>query len=169
VSDDKAMAGPILSLVGGVVIVIFGAAGTWGGQPAALAATGILCGLAIVLLAILGLLVPQSHVALGVLVLCFAVGSIVASVGFGFLLAVLGGTGSIVFGPDELLSPRLKALLGRTAPAGSAPRRTWARTPPGPGTGASAGGRTHLACASCGAVNPIQATFCSACGAKLSP
>jgi hypothetical protein len=174
VSDEKALAGPILSLVGGLVILIVAIVEIYAGELTNIQElinfgfVGAVFGFFIVVVAICGFAYWESHVAIGVLVILLAFPTLVSGVGVGFLLAVLGGTCSIVFGPEEVTLvplPAAAAPVYATGPlAPTAPPKVAEPVP-----AADKDGRTHLGCPSCGTINPIPATVCISCGAKLRP
>jgi len=183
-TDNKLVGGPILSFVGGFVIFIVGALELSAGETAAASTptgfpvsvvsgalidagvVGIVCGLIIVALAILAGLYSDFHGVLGGFVILFSLISLASGIGVGFLLAVLGGTGCIVFGPEENFPHYALALGTRPMSTGVAPTAAppQVSTPP---PVADKNGRTLRGCGSCGTANPIDATICSSCGKPL--
>ena len=174
VSDNRHLAGPVLSVVAGVVIAIVGAIEISVGEELILGvatsvgALGVLAGLGITITGAFGFEYPESHTGLGVIVLLLAILSLTSDIGVGFLLAVLGGTCLIVFGPEDWPS-HLLSTTTTTMYSGGVPENV---TPPGRAETkpfVDKDGRTHIACHFCRTVNPIQMTFCSTCGAQLRP
>lgn len=173
-SEDKEIAGPILSLVGGLIILLAGIVGTYVGYVANIGFVtdagllGGLFGFIIIVLAICGFIYLESHRIVGVLVIVFALLSLVDSEAAGFILAVLGGTCTIVFGPDDPSTESTDTTAERYY-TGIDLRPTVPPSAEEPKPIADKDGRTHLACPSCGAINPIPATICVSCGANLRP
>ncbi len=173
-SEDKQIAGPILSLVGGLVILVTGIVETYVGYVANVGFVtdvgllGGLFGFIIIVLAICGFIYLESHRVVGVLVIVFALLSLVNSDAAGFILAVLGGTCIIVFGPDDPSTESTDTTAERYY-TGIDLRPTPPSKAEEPPPIADKDGRTHLACPSCGAINPIPATMCVSCGANLRP
>lgn len=120
--ENKLVAGPILALVGGLLILVYGAyewyvgatvqsLGSLAGLPVTsvhgvvdAGIVGVGLGLLIMVFAVLHLFMPELHSFWGAGMILFAVVSIVSLggvVGAGLLLAVLGGTACIVYGPVE--------------------------------------------------------------------
>jgi hypothetical protein len=181
VSENKQIAGPILGLVGGLVILIYGAVEVYLAEVVSSIANlnglpvldiggviiagilGIVFGLVVMVFSAVIAFYPEYHGGLGALMILFSIFSLVSvggGNGIGFLLAVLGGTCCIVFGPGE--PPR----------SPSAPRRSSAPSPVpepplSPPPVADALGRTQKACANCGKVSNIAFTVCPSCGQKF--
>jgi predicted RNA-binding Zn-ribbon protein involved in translation (DUF1610 family) len=181
VSENKQIAGPILGVVGGLVILIYGAVEVYLAEVVSSIATlnglpvldiggaiiagilGIVLGLFIMAFSVVAASSPDYHVGLGALIVLFAVFSLVSVGGgnsVGFLLAVLGGTCCIVFGPEE---PPPSPPVLRASPAPSAT----AETAVTPRPVADASGRTHHACPNCGAISLVAFTSCPSCGQKF--
>ena len=190
-ADDRRAAGPILGSVGGFVILVYGAYELYLATAAAsvLAPSGLAPGLLAVAAGgvagvVLGSLVllcsalvwwaPDWHALLGFLVILFSVLSLASlggGEGVGLLLGVIGGTCSIVFGPeDEPYAPR-------TGPGSSSPYEVPRESPPeafGAAGDLSRGASpqapsvaTYRGCAQCGSVAPGDAGFCPQCGRPL--
>lgn len=180
-SEDKQIAGPILGLVGGLVILIYGAVevyiaevvssiATLGGLPVLniggvlIAGTlGIVFGLFIMVFSVVIAMFPDYHGGLGALIILFSIFSLVSvggGNGIGFLLAVLGGTCCIVFGPGG--PPRSPSTPQRSSAPSPAPE-----PPASPPMVADALGRTQHACAKCGKVSSIASPVCPSCGQKF--
>jgi len=187
VTDDKAIAGPILSFVGGLVILIVGAAEAYVGQAVGAAASmaglpntgsaadivwigivGGFCGFVIMVLAIIANLSTDFRGPLGALILLFSLFSLVSSIGVGFLLAVLGGTATIAFGPDDPTDRTPPPMLPAPYPVGAS-RIAAPPVASVPEPVADSEGRTHRACPFCGSINAIQAAVCHQCGRKIPP
>ncbi|HYA70296.1 MAG TPA: zinc ribbon domain-containing protein [Thermoplasmata archaeon] len=112
-SYEKPTAAAVLSIIGGIFILLGGLAeiaigsyassagyGALGGAAAGLGALGLLMGILILVLGILLLSNPGSHVTYGVLIIVFALISLVSFFGgffIGFLLALIGGILALVF------------------------------------------------------------------------
>jgi hypothetical protein len=175
-SADTFVAGPVLGFVGGLVVLIYGAYEAYlgstlqkipnlGGIPVGspssatfLGALGIFFGLAITVSASMVELLPPQHELLGGLVILFALVSLVSvggGNGVGFVLAVLGGTACIVFGPPE---------SDRFFPGGSVPDVPAPNGPPSDEGTARPRDSTHLvACPFCARMIPVEARTCPHC------
>jgi hypothetical protein len=144
VPEDKQIAGPILAAVGGLVIVIYAAAeiyiGTFVTSVSSLNGFpvtdigglllagwfGVFVGLAIVVLSVVVVGTPVEHGRVGALIIFFAFLSLVSvggGNGIGFLLSVLGGTCSIVFGPDRPAPQKASDDVSEAHPAPSTEER----------------------------------------------
>jgi len=120
-SEDKQLAGPVLAAVGGLVILMYAAyelyiaanvssVSSLNGFPVTDIGNvmitgwlGVVFGLVIIFLSIVLVANPANHTACGAAIISLAILSLVSlggGNGVGFLLAVLGGTCGIVFGPD---------------------------------------------------------------------
>ena len=119
--DDRDLAGPILAFVGGLLILVSGVVALWlGSQSLALASSwglpqaapgaatwigvsGVVFGLAILLGSLWLGYHPDRHRTGGFAILVLAVLSVFLSpagpLDLGFVLAVLGGTVGVAFGP----------------------------------------------------------------------
>ncbi len=189
-ADGRRVAGPVLGSVGGFVILVYGAyelyvgtvvanlfatsgLTTSAGAVVAGGVAGIVLGLLVIICSALVWWATDWRVVLGLLVVIFSVLSLVSlggGEGVGLLLGVIGGTCSLVFGPeDEPYAPR-------TGPGPSSPD-----TPPDsprqasgtvgvPSRGTLPSGPSvprYRGCAQCGAVAPGDAGFCPQCGRPL--
>lgn len=170
--DDREIAGPILSLVGGVAILFLGGVQLYVGEStnfvwlAGQGFVGALFGVIIIIVAIDGFLYRESQRALGVVAIALAFVTLVSSIGVGFLLVALGGTCLIVFGPkktvvEEGALTEAATYDGRTIQPLEPPR------PPEAKPVGALRGRAHRLCPSCGFANPTQATLCPRCGTAL--
>ena len=153
---DWPLGGVILSLIGGVLVLADGAlvaaAGglasslglAGGGLIEGLGAVGAFFGLLLIVVAILLVVTPDHHLALGVAILIFSLLSIVSGGGFiiGLILGVIGGILGIIFQPDEDLD--FDERFGFSRPTG---------------------GRICPRCAA--SVPPGSTRFCPSCGGPL--
>ncbi len=190
-ADGLRAAGPILGGVGGFVILVYGAYELYLGTvaasvfaPSGLApglgevvgggVAGVVLGLLVLLLSALVWWAPDWHALLGFLVVLFSVLSLVSlggGGGVGLLLGVIGGTCSIVFGPED------ESYAPRTGPGSSAPYEAPRESPPvafGAAGDLSRGASPqapsvarYRGCAQCGSVAPGDAGFCAQCGRPL--
>jgi hypothetical protein len=193
VPENKGALGPLLGFAGGFVILVYGlyelsigdslqSLLNVTGFPVNSSVSGlidagwlgVILGILILLAAIATAIVPFYHSSLGALMillsllslLCvLSLGSLGAGDSVGFLLVVLGGTFSVVVGPE------MASLEG--APLPIDPSQSWvpaaqsAPTPPEPPMGAGspgAPGRTSRGCLKCGKVVPVAFTSCPSCG-----
>lgn len=172
-SENKAIAGPILAFVGGLVILIYGAAEVY---LAGLASSNInlnglpvfdVQGLSIagwlgvlfgfIIMGLAGALAAnlEYHIGLGVVIIFFSILSLISVGGgdsVGFLLGVLGGTAGIVYGPEA--SPPYVPPVRATPPT----RSEGLPQPSNPPSSAR-----HL-CVKCGNVCSDVFTICPTCG-----
>jgi Family of unknown function (DUF6114) len=162
VSAERTLAGPILGFVGGFVILVYGAVEAYAGETYGSSflldagVAGIVLGLFVMVFAVLLAVYPEAHVVLGSFVIVFSIFSLVSvggGNGVGFLLAVLGGTFGIVFGPE--------ATPSTNYPARSSP------VPFGANPTASVSDHPLRGCVACGKSSPATLTVCPYCGSKF--
>lgn len=170
-AEDKLVFGSILGFVGGLVILVYGAYEIYVAVTAQLPTVVVDAGIAGVVLGLLVMIVsallassPDFRVLLGVLIILFALISLVSlggGDGVGFLLAVIGGACGIAFGDSEQLGPPYRAPPLSTAASDTAipvKRPGVASIPP----------ESQLAlwkgCLQCGKVCPVDSPTCPNCG-----
>jgi hypothetical protein len=151
-SAEKPSAAYILSLIGGIFVIIggiavaaIGAAFTLflGGIGGIIGVLGIVWGVLIIVFASRLNSDPASHATSGALIIVFSLLSWVGAIGglfIGFLLALIGGILAITWNPQP--QPTM------TPPAPMAPMAGFKY------------------CANCGTQMAVSATFCPKCGAK---
>jgi hypothetical protein len=141
----------VLSIIGGIFILIGGLVGIWlgtavsvltfgfaGGTILALGAVGTIIGILTIVFAILLSMHPSQHTMYGVLILVFSLISWITAFGgffIGFLLALLGGIFAITWKPTP-------------------PPVMWAQP-------------VQRVCPKCGRVVDPNVKFCPACGNTL--
>lgn len=166
-NETRPVGALIASLIGAILILVdaaaLGAAGSAasqlgyaavGGILGALAALGVILGLAILILAILVYLNPEAHVGYGIAILVLSLFSLITGGGFfiGLIAGVIGGILAIIFEPDyEPLPP-----LSKSSPLLAGPL---------PGGGASPGAR----CPNCRSELPAGAIKCPSCETPIRP
>ena len=149
---EKPTAAMVLSIIGGIFILLWGAFLTWVGVEAQSLSFGVygggltliggiedICGLLIVVFGVLLYVSPEHHVPYGVLVLVLSVVSLVGLGGLiiGFILALIGGILGIVHKPTPA-APQVVFVQ---------PQRI---------------------CPKCGRPQGNDVRFCSACGNPLA-
>lgn len=182
----KPTAAFVLSLVGGIFILLWGlvivAAGfaaqsayiLYSGDVIGLGAVETILGLLVIVFGVLLFMTPEHHVVYGVLILLFAVVSLIGLGGLiiGFLLALIGGILGITFKPEP------DVVVVNPYPTYYPPGPAGAPQPPGYGqptypvtypAGAPAAPTAERYCPACGAPNSRSATFCAKCGRPLPP
>jgi len=190
-ADNKAAAGPILSFVGGVVILAYGAYELYVAETVQALSSlagfpvngsldgfinggtvGIVLGILLVIISIALAAAPDLHVALGVAIISLSLLSLVSlggGEGFGMLLGVLGGTCAIVLEPEGIttVEDRIRIEFGSgTQAKGPIPAQEPPPSPPlAPRTKIE--GRTHQGCPNCGKIIPMAFTTCPNCGSKI--
>lgn len=112
---EKPTAAFVLSLIGGIFILLWGLAitaigvaaqnesfGLVGGDAVGIGAIEAVLGLLVIIFGILLFVMPEHHVALGVLVLLFSIFSLIGLGGLfiGFILGLVGGILGIVHKPS---------------------------------------------------------------------
>ncbi len=166
---EKPTAAMVLSLIGGIFILLGGAflafagsvisslnltgVGSTGSLVTALGVVGIILGLIIIVGGVMMYNNPQTHTMWGVVILVLSLVSWVTSIGgfvIGFLLALIGGILGIVFKPI-MAPPAMSTMSMGAQPMGSSP------------TMSAAG----MKCPACGAMTPAGSTKCPNCGAML--
>lgn len=106
---EKPTAAFILSLIGGIFILLWGllitaigvSFGPFGGSLAALGGVEAILGLLIIIFGVLLFVMPQHHVVFGILVLLFSIFSLIGLGGLiiGFILGLIGGALGIAHKP----------------------------------------------------------------------
>ena len=163
---DKPTAAMVLSLIGGVFILLGGAVialaaslisslgvpgtGGVGGVVAALGAVGVIFGLIIILGAVMMYSNPQRHTMWGVVILILSILSWVTSAaGFviGFILGLIGGILALVWKP-----PMMQPAMGSGMMTA---------------TGKPTTSSSIVRCPSCGAMAPAGTMKCPSCGTSL--
>jgi hypothetical protein len=166
---DKPTAAMVLSLIGGIFVIIGGAFLAFAGSLiGSLSVTGASAASdTVLILGIVGVVIgiimvvggfmmysnPTSTKMWGVIVLILAIVSWVTSVGgffIGFLLGLIGGILALTFKPTM-------------APGAMPPPMMSSSMPMGPSPASSMG----MTCKNCGATIPAGATRCPSCGANL--
>ena len=113
------------------------------------------------------------HIELGILIIIFALVSLVSvggGNGVGFLLAVVGGAFAIAFGPEQQYVPRSRAPV---APAPESPISPSSVPLNLPGAGGSLSSEAeqhsvaYRGCTKCGRATLPSHTFCPNCGARF--
>lgn len=181
----KPTAALVLSLIGGIIIILWGALifivgatvaslGVVASGVFALGGIEFVTGILVIAFGVLLYVSPRLHVVGGVVVLVAAVASLIGGGGLfiGFLLALIGGILGIVHKPNVALVQPVPAP-GYYAPGppmmpvqplyGQAPAQ--AGTSAAPGAAPSA----ERYCPSCGAGNTRTAAYCARCGQPLPP
>lgn len=183
----KPTAAFILSLIGGIFILLWGLAivavgvaaqsasfGLYGGAITSLGGLEAVLGILVLVFGTLLFVMPQHHVVFGVLVLVFSIVSLVGLGGLiiGFILGLIGGALGIAHKPAPdvvVVSPY--PTYYQQAPPLVPPPPLYNPPPPQP-TYVSAPSPTQPAeryCPACGAGNARASAFCSKCGKPLPP
>ncbi len=166
---DKPTAAMVLSLIGGIFVIIGGAfiafvgsligslnvSGSASASTAALGlgVVGIIMGLIMIVGAFMMYSKPTSAKMWGVIVLILAIISWVTAVGglfIGFLLGLIGGILALTFKPTMAPGAMPPPMMSSSMPMGSAPM-----------------GSMGMTCKNCGASIPAGATRCPSCGASI--
>ena len=183
---EKPTAAFVLSLIGGVFILLWGVAiaavgayyqsvtfGFWGGGLVAIGGLEAVAGLLVIVFGILLYVSPQNHVVYGVLVLVFSLVSLAGLGGaiIGFILGLIGGilgithkptppSPTVVYvQPGQAMSPQPQAYY----------QQPLQYAPPGPVSQPSPSPPADRYCPVCGAGNARVSAFCSRCGKPLPP
>ena len=187
VESEPLLAGPILGVVGGLLILIYGAYEAWLGTVLRSTASfagfptgditavivggviGVFLGVVVILCSVGLALSPERHRLLGSLIILLALVSLVSvggGGGIGLLLCVLGGTCGVVFGPSKLEPLETPAeILG--TPAVAAPTAGPTSVPRGSTAPADEFGRTHKGCPGCSRILPLDTKKCPECGTSF--
>ncbi|HEX4920102.1 MAG TPA: zinc ribbon domain-containing protein [Candidatus Bathyarchaeia archaeon] len=179
---DKPIAGTVLSILGGLCVLIGGLIqaflgsfiSSFGGALGSSSATnvgnifsilgylGIAFGALMIVGGIMMAVKPATHKMWGAIVLVLSIVSLAtSSVGgfiFGFILGLIGGILGLVF--KTHLAPSMMSAQ----PMGSMPLNTYGSNIANTGTPSGAFGST---CKSCGASIPAGASKCANCGASI--
>ncbi|HEV2121003.1 MAG TPA: zinc ribbon domain-containing protein [Candidatus Bathyarchaeia archaeon] len=167
--SDKPTAAMVLSLIGGIFVIIGGAfiafvgsligslniagASSASNTALALGVVGIIMGLIMIVGAFMMYSKPTSTKMWGVIVLILSIVSWVTAVGglfIGFLLGLIGGILALTFKPTMAPGAMPPPMMSSSMPMGSAPM-----------------GSMGMTCKNCGASIPAGATRCPSCGANL--
>lgn len=160
---DKPTAAFVLSLIGGIFLLLGGALATvgfsffFGGLGAIIGIVGVLFGLIVIIGAVMLFQKPQSHTMWGVVILILSIIALPSLWGFGIgsLLAFIGGILALVYKPS--MGPGVMP----SQPMGSMPMGSM-----GAPMGAPMG-QMGMTCKNCGASIPAGATRCPSCGASV--
>ncbi len=166
---DKPTAAMVLSLIGGIFVIIGGAfiafvgsligslnvsgAASASSTALGLGVVGIIMGLIMIVGAFMMYSKPTSAKMWGVIVLILAIISWVTAVGglfIGFLLGLIGGILALTFKPTMAPGAMTPPMMSSSMPMGSAPM-----------------GSMGMTCKNCGASIPAGATRCPSCGASV--
>jgi hypothetical protein len=166
---EKPTAAMVLSIIGGIFVLLGGAVVAFvgslistldtsglglGGGFTVLGVIGIILGLIMIVGGIMISSNPQSHTMWGVIILILSIVSWITSFGglvIGFILGLIGGILAITFKPTTMGAPYMGgAMTGGMPPQGPT------QTSP-----------NMVRCNSCGAMSPMGTTKCPACGASL--
>lgn len=180
---QKPTAAFVLSLIGGIFIMLWGVAivgiglaaqnatfGLYGGGITAVGSVEMVLGILVLVFGVLLYVLPQHHVVFGVLVLVFSIASLIGLGGLiiGFILGVIGGALGIshkttpdvvVVSPYPTYYPQGSTLIpSQPIYNQPSPQPT---TPPGQ--------PVERYCSACGAGNARASAFCWKCGKPLPP
>ncbi len=166
---DKPTAAMVLSLIGGIFVVLGGAllafagsiigsfnvtgAASASGTVLALGIVGLIMGIIMIVGAFMMYSKPTSAKMWGVIVLILSIVSWVTAIGgffIGFLLGLIGGILALTFKPTMAPGAMPPPMMSSSMPMGSAPM-----------------GSMGMTCKNCGASIPAGATRCPSCGANL--
>lgn len=166
---DKPTAAMVLSLIGGIFVILGGAFLAFAGSligsfnvtgaasasatVLALGIVGVIMGLIMVVGGFMMHSKPTSAKMWGVIVLILAIISWVTAIGgffIGFLLGLIGGILALTFKPSMAPGAMPPPMMSSSMPMGSAPM-----------------GSMGMTCKNCGASIPAGATRCPSCGANL--
>jgi len=166
---DKPTAAMVLSLIGGIFVIIGGAfiafigsligslnvagSGSASSTALALGIVGVIMGLIMVVGAFMMYSKPTSAKMWGVIVLILSIISWVTAAGglfIGFLLGLIGGILALTFKPAMAPGAMPPPMMSSSMPMSSAPM-----------------GSMGMTCKNCGASIPAGATRCPSCGANL--
>lgn len=192
---EKPTAAFVLSLIGGIIILLWGIAlaavgiaaqnatfGLYGGDITFLGGVEATLGLLVLVFGVLLYIMPQHHVVFGVLVLLFSIVSLVGLGGLilGFILGVIGGAFGIAHKttPTVVVSPYpvyyaqgppmapYSPQYGQPSPQYGQPSPP-AAYPPTPAPAPPPAAERY--CPSCGTGNSRASAFCAKCGKPLPP
>jgi hypothetical protein len=160
---EKPTAAFVLSLIGGIFMLLGGIGATvgfsfaFGGAGAVIGAVGLVFGLIVILGSVMLYQKPESHTMWGVIILIMSIIDLPGFWGFfiGSLLAFIGAILALVYKP--MMGPAM--MPGQ--PMGSMPMGGTGYMPP------PAMGQVGTTCKNCGASIPAGATRCPSCGASL--
>jgi hypothetical protein len=155
---DKPIAAFVLSLIGGIFILLGGVAFAigfsfvFGSAGAVFGIIGVIMGIIVLLGAVMLYQKPQSHTMWGVIILILSIIAFPAAWGFGIgsLLAFIGAILALVYKPSMAPGAMPPPMMSSSMPMGSAPM-----------------GSIGMTCKNCGASIPAGATRCPSCGANL--
>ena len=158
---DKPTAAFVLSLIGGIFLLLGGLLATvgfsfvFGGLGALVGIVGVIFGLIVILGAVMLYQKPQSHTMWGVVILILSIIAFPSLWGFGIgsLLAFIGAILALVYKPSIGPSGMPSQPMGPmpTGSMGSSPTM----------------GSMGMTCKNCGASIPAGATRCPSCGAAV--
>lgn len=181
----------VLSLIGGIFILLWGLVivavgvsiqsqtfGLFGGDVVAIGGIEATLGLLCIVFGVLLYVSPQNHVVFGVLVLVFALVSLIGLGGLiiGFILALIGGILGIAHKPEPDVVVVSPYPVYYQPPPSAVPVQPGygAAPPPQPYPYAApsvppAPQPAERYCPSCGAGNARSSAFCAKCGKALPP
>lgn len=156
---DKPTAAFVLSLIGGIFILLGGIAFAigfsfvFGSAGAVFGIIGVMMGLIVLLGSVMLYQKPESHTMWGVIILVLSIIAFPAAWGFGIgsLLAFIGSILALVYKPSMAAGAmQPPPMMSSSMPMGSTPM-----------------GSMGMTCKNCGASIPAGATRCPSCGANL--
>ena len=179
----KPVAAFVLSLIGGIIIVLWGAFilligatfsdfGVFASGVLFIGFIELITGLLVLALGIGLYVAPQHHLAFGIVILISSIASLIGGGGLflGFILGLIGGILGIIHHPEPAVY--MGPPPGYYAPmAPSQPYYGQPAAPPGyPGFQAQPSPPAQPRyCPSCGAPNAVGTAFCGNCGKPLPP
>jgi hypothetical protein len=129
---EKPTAAMVLSLIGGIFILLGGLTGVWlgsvisaltfglgGGTITILGAIGVIIGILTILFAVMLTMHPENHTMYGALIVVFSIISWITAFGgffIGFLLALIGGILALTFKPTVAVMWQQPAPVQRVCP-----------------------------------------------------